>query len=161
MEDLNKTTRCSFTGHRPEKLNMTEEAAKVLLCNAIENAISRGFTTFITGMAKGVDIWAGEIVLEFKKHNPSIRLIAALPYPTFNRGRTKEEKERYQKVLSSSDFVHISYSCYSPLSYQTRNMWMVDHSDLVIALFTGEPGGTRNTLKYAEQQGIEIINLLN
>ncbi len=34
---------------------------------------------------------------------------------------------------------------------------MIDHSSLVIAVFNGEPGGTKNTLLYAQQQGIPQV----
>ena len=34
---------------------------------------------------------------------------------------------------------------------------MVDHSALVIAVFNGEPGGTLNTIKYAQQNQIEVL----
>lgn len=161
MEDLNKKKRCSFTGHRPEKLNITEQEAKRLLTIAIRNAINGGYTTFITGMAKGIDIWAAEIVLNFKAQNPSLHLICALPYPTFYRNRNSDEKIRYQNVLANADFTHISYPFCDPRSYQSRNMWMVDRSNLVIAAFTGESGGTKNTIDYAKQQGIEVINILD
>lgn len=58
--------RCCFTGHRPEKLSLSENEVKPLLEKAIDNAIADGYVTFITGMAKGTDIWAAEIVLEKK-----------------------------------------------------------------------------------------------
>lgn len=160
MEDLNRKNRVCFTGHRPEKLNISEREAKSLLCQGIQTAIDRGFSVFITGMAKGIDVWAGEMVIEFKNIYPHIKLVCALPYASFGNGRTKEEKEVYRRVLSKADFTHISYPKYDPLSYQTRNMWMVDHSNLVIAFFTGESGGTRNTVRYAQEQGIEVINML-
>ena len=161
METFDKSTQCCFTGHRPEKLNISEEEAKALLCSAIQVALDRGYRTFITGMAKGVDIWAGELLLDFKNVYPDIKLICALPYPSFYRGRSKAEQAEYKKILSAANLVHMSYPSYSPLSYQSRNMWMVDNSSLVITLFTGETGGTRNTIRYAESQGLEILNLLN
>ena len=160
MELFDKTRQCCFTGHRPEKLNISEEEAKALLCSAIQTALDRGYRTFITGMAKGVDIWAGELLLDFTNVYPDISIVCALPYPTFYRGRNAHEQALYKKILSAAKLVHMSYPSYSPLSYQSRNMWMVDNSSLVIALFTGESGGTRNTIKYAESQGLEIINLL-
>lgn len=55
--------RCCFTGHRPEKLNRSEVEIKKDLEGAILQAIDDGFVTFITGMARGVDIRAGEIIL--------------------------------------------------------------------------------------------------
>ena len=53
--------RCCFTGHRPEKLDESPEEVKSWLETQIDKAISDGYTTFISGCAMGVDIWAGQI----------------------------------------------------------------------------------------------------
>ena len=60
-EDSKRKVRCAFTGHRPQCLKRLEEDIKVDLENAIMVAIRDGYTTFITGGAYGVDIWAAEI----------------------------------------------------------------------------------------------------
>lgn len=159
MFDKEKT--CAFTGHRPQKLNIDEKRAKQLLTIAIRNAINAGYNTFISGMAMGIDIWAAEVVLDLKKENPSIHLVCALPYSTFYRGRSRLESEKYHSILSQADVTHISFPFYDPRSYQSRNIWMVDNSNLIIAFFSGEFGGTKNTIDYAKKEGIEIINLLN
>ena len=70
--------RCCFTGHREHKLHRAEDEIRKALEEAILLAIRGGFTTFITGMATGVDIWAGEIVLELKSQYPELKLIAAV-----------------------------------------------------------------------------------
>lgn len=41
-------------------------------------------------------------------------------------------------------------------AYQRRTEWLVDHSARVIAIYNGTKGGTRNTIEYAMQKGIEI-----
>ena len=64
MNENKRKKRCCITGHRPNKLVYSENEIKYLLENAIDNAISAGFITFITGMAHGTDIWAAEIVLQ-------------------------------------------------------------------------------------------------
>ncbi len=79
-EELRKH-RCCFTGHRPEKLMYSENQIKPLLEKAIDNAISDGYVTFITGMARGTDIWVAEIVIERKKYNENLHLICAIPHP--------------------------------------------------------------------------------
>ena len=58
-----RSHRCCFTGHRPEKIGIPEEMVIDLLDKAISEAIRAGYSTFISGMARGVDIWAAEIVL--------------------------------------------------------------------------------------------------
>lgn len=64
-----ESKRCCFTGHRSEKLNVSEREVKKLLRQAINEAIEDGFLTYITGMSRGIDMWAAEIVLSIKKHN--------------------------------------------------------------------------------------------
>ena len=50
--------RCCFTGHRPEKLKIAEDEVIKSLKKEIRTAIADGFQTFISGMARGVDLWA-------------------------------------------------------------------------------------------------------
>ena len=80
-ENEKKLRRCCFTGHRPQKLRRAENDIKKDLEEAIKKAISGGYCTFITGMAYGVDIWAGEIVVRLRESNPELHLIAAIQYP--------------------------------------------------------------------------------
>ena len=69
--------RCCFTGHRPEKLQEPEDAVTAALEKEIRQAIADGFNVFITGMARGVDIWAAEIVLRLRDAGEAVRLICA------------------------------------------------------------------------------------
>ncbi|WP_188052008.1 hypothetical protein [Azospirillum sp. Sh1] len=41
----------------------------------------------------------------------------------------------------------------------TRNEWMVDHSDRLLALWDGSQGGTANCVRYARGLGRPIDNL--
>lgn len=47
--------RCCFTGHRPDKLNISEKAVIRALEKEIRIAIQDGYNVFLTGMAMGVD----------------------------------------------------------------------------------------------------------
>lgn len=147
--------RACFTGHRPEKLRLAEDAVRTILGNAIDAAIANGFVTFISGMARGVDIWAAEIVLERKKNNPDIRLICALPHPDFEHSWRDSWQQRYREILARADLVKTICPAFSMASYQCRNEWMVDHSALVIAIYNGTKGGTRNTIDYAGRHGVK------
>ena len=149
--------RCCFTGHRPGKLKQSETEIKAALSYAIDHAIQRGFRTFITGMAQGVDLWAAELVIERKQANPDLHLICAIPHPGFEHSWSSDWQKRYHDVLNSADLSRIISPHFSMSCYQKRNMWMVDHSSLLIAAFNGEPGGTRNTIQYAQQTRVETI----
>ena len=89
-ENEKRLQRCCFTGHRPGKLQASEMQIKRALAAAIDSAYSEGYRTFITGMAQGVDIWAGELILEFKGLHPDIHIICALPHPEFEKRWSRE-----------------------------------------------------------------------
>lgn len=147
---------CCFTGHRPEKLKRSEEKIKKGLKESILKAIHEGYTTFIAGMARGVDIWAGQIVLRLRQHNPELRLIVALPYPGCDTRWTANWRRQYAEVLKAADLVKASRPAYNTTSFQKRDEWMVDHASRVIAVYDGMSGGTKNTIVYAKKNGIEV-----
>ena len=152
--------RVCFTGHRPEKLNISEKEVKDKLREAIGKSISDGYTTFISGMARGVDMWAAEIVIEERKKNDNIKLICAPPYDGFEDPWSFIEKHRYNTILKKADYIKYVCEHYSRQCFQIRNVWMVDHSVRVIAAYNGESGGTKNTVRYASSKKIEIYNIL-
>ena len=109
---------CCFTGHRPEKLERSEEEIKKDLEESILKTVCDGYTTFITGMARGVDIWAGQIVLRLRQHNPELHLIVALLYPGCDTRWTANWRRQYAEVLKAADLLKASSSAYSTASLQ-------------------------------------------
>lgn len=149
--------RCCFTGHRPEKLKLSEQKLAARLEMEIKRAIASGFTTYITGMAKGVDLIAAEIVLRLRERDDRLKLICALPHPGFGQHWGGGWTERFQRVLAQADLSRTICPNFSRASYQTRNEWMVRHSALVIAVFNGESGGTKNTLDFAQRSNVPCV----
>ena len=160
-EEEKRLHRCCFTGHRPEKLGVSENKIKQLLSLAIDDAIKDGYVIFIVGMARGVDLWAGEIVLQRKQSNTNVKLICATPYSGFEAGWKQYWRKLYTSIASHADYRVAIGSKYSPRCFQKRNEWMVNHSSLVIAVYNGYPGGTRNTIFYAEKHKVHVKNVLN
>lgn len=166
MNDAIRTTenekrlhrRC-FTGHRPEKLSWSEKEVIAWLDAEIRKAIGDGFVTFIPGMARVVDIWAAEIVLRLRDEGKPIQLICASPFEGFERSWSEDCKQRYIAVMRQADIVKCVCQGYSRSCFQIRNEWMVDRSARVIAVYNGEAGGTRNTLKYAHNHSKEIMSI--
>ena len=150
---------CCFTGHRPEKLNRSERDICADLEYEIQNAIDNGYTTFISGMSRGVDIWAAEIVLQLRNDGQPIHLVCAIPYAGFEAGWSANWQQRYRTVLHTADAVN--YVCVSRCRgcYHIRNRWLVDHSSRVIAVYNGHLGGTKNTINYAGRTGVPVHQL--
>lgn len=151
-----RTHRVCFTGHRPEKLTRFERLIKRDLEKQIRQAIADGLNVFISGMARGVDIWAAEIVLKLRDAGQPIKLMCACPYDGFEQGWSKEWQERYSTILAAADYVKYVCPGYSRSCFQIRNEWMVNHSARVIAVFNNQPSGTMNTIEYAIRQNVPV-----
>ncbi|MBQ9211185.1 MAG: DUF1273 family protein [Clostridia bacterium] len=163
-EEEKRLHRCCFSGHRLEKLNEDEATVKAWLEHEITISYKRGYSTFITGCAMGVDIWAGQIVLKLRDeirarigHTPNIKLIAATPWPGFANRWSAEWKAQYDQLLKDADLVVNISKHYHENVFQQRNEWMVDHSSKVIAYYNGAPGGTQNTINYAEEKNVLVV----
>ena len=118
IEEKKCRYRCCFTGHRPEKLGFGEATAKAKLCHAIDEAIQDGYVTFTSGMARGVDIWDAELVLERRATNPALHLICALPYAGFEQRWNPQWQTRYQTILQQADLIKTICPSYSMAAFQ-------------------------------------------
>ena len=147
---------CCFTGHRPQKLRIPEKEVIEGLIEAVMRAYEDGYRYFITGMAMGVDIWAGEAVADLKEDRRDLCLIAAVPYPGQEKNFPQEWKIRYAKLLEKCDQAEIISDRYQKGVFHGRDRWMVDHSSMIIAVYNGEPGGTAATISYAKKEGLEL-----
>ncbi len=156
-EQEKRLHRCCFTGHRPEKLQADEGTVKAWLSEKIDQAIADGYTTFITGMAMGIDIWAGQLVVKKKAQHPELHLIAAVPWPGFASRWKEDWRAAYDALLKDADLVLNIRGAYEERVFSIRNSWMIDHSNRVIAYFNGERGGASSTLDYAFSRKIQVV----
>ena len=156
-----KRHRCCFTGHSPEKLGVSEARAKALLKSAIQQAIYDGYVTFISGMARGIDLWAAEIVIEEREKNSNIHLVCASPFNGFEMRWSEQDKTTYYSIMEQADLVKYISQHYYKACFQVRNEWMVDRVSRVIAAYNGTKGGTKNTIEYANRKEIFVENILD
>ena len=147
-----RSKTCCFTGHRPEKCKGPESSIKSQLAVEIDKTIKDGYDTFISGMALGVDIWAAEEVIKKQQEGQMLKLICVVPFEGFEKNRTKEEIDKYQRIISCADNMVIISPRYKRWCFHARDEWMVDHSSRVIAVFNGTPGGTESTILYAREK---------
>ena len=156
---------CCFTGHRPKSLpwGYNESSLgcyffKRKLKKIIYKLADEGCVHFITGMAMGVDLIEAEIVIEMKKKYINITLEAAIPCDNQTAGWSFDYVERYQDVLEYCDKVTYVSEEYTRDCMLKRNRYMVDNSDVVIAVWNGtERSGTAATMRYAKKQGKKVI----
>lgn len=157
--DIIKSRTVCFSGHRPEKLPESENVLRVLksvLYKAILDCVDEGYNCFITGLARGIDLWAGEIVTELKAQGRGVKLIAAAPYRDHGKNFRNAEKFALGNILLKADkVVYVSENYYRGCM-QRRNEYMVDNSGKLIAVVADHRSGTGSTIRYAEKRGLDI-----
>ncbi len=157
IETGTEICRVCFTGHRPEKLSRSQRDIENDLEKEIRQAIADGLNTFITGMARGVDIWAAQIVLRLRAVGCPIKLVCACPYDGFEKGWKQEWQIQYKTILAEADLVQYICAGYQRSCFQKRNEWMVNHASMVIAVYNGQKSGTKNTIDYAQKHGVPVV----
>lgn len=177
----------AFTGHRPSQIGGYDENNPVAI--EIKNhlrqltlqAYDAGYTKFITGMALGVDQWAGQIVSELKQIHNDIILVAAVPFVYQSNIWILSSKQAWENLLSKCDEIYIvDRDADKPIpleellalskmdtqdsrflitkKLQNRNEWIVERADTMLAVWKQIlSGGTYNCIKYAQSKGKKII----
>lgn len=159
---MKEKTVC-FSGHRPEKLpfngDITYPEVKCLMSKLyleIDKSIKQGYTTFISGVAKGVDIWAAKYILEQKDTNPEIKLICAIPYEGYGSGWIGVDKWDLNWIIYKADEIHYICDKYYPYCMKKRNEFMVENSSKLIAVVENYNSGTGQTIRLAQKKNLDI-----
>ena len=151
-----------ISGHRPEKLptGAPLRMLQSLLFREIESAMEEGADTFYTGMARGVDLDFGVEMIKRKmlsKRYADLCVEAAIPYPDQAARYDRESKKKYNFILDHADRITYIENEYTKDCYLARDRYMVDKSDLVLAIWNEQQdGGTYYTIRYAEEKGKEL-----
>ena len=154
--------RCAFTGHRPksfawdyeDKSNPKHIDYLRRMEYFIEHAILHNQAEyFLCGSAMGADTDFAEAVIRLRQKYPHIRLEIAEPYPSYGESYAEANKARYRAIIQQADKVHNASQKFTPWCISTRNRYLIDHADMLIAAWNGlEEGGTYNTVKYAQKK---------
>lgn len=162
---------CCFTGYRPHRFGFSPnglrpEQVKDALFRVIGHLVNEGYRTFISGMCLGVDMWAAEEVLAWKKRFPAISLVAAVPFEGQETHWRQADRHQYATLLAQCD--HVEIVCNpeqakkdAPACYRKRNAFMVDCADTVVAVFAPDTAdarsGTAATVRYARRKMRRIV----
>lgn len=158
---------CAFTGHRPRAFSFGfDESSREFyeLRNRIKNTIiqvcNAGCRTFYCGMAEGVDLWCGEIVLELKdRFDPPLQICAVVPFLSQPATMTEQNQKRYRRIMEASGERFLVSSNYTKNCYQKRNYYLVDSCDALLAVYKKgeERSGTAQTIRYAKRKSKKIF----
>jgi hypothetical protein len=154
-------TRIGVSGHR----NIREQSGlKVALKAAlaeIETVYSQKPEVIISPLAEGAD----QIVARMCMEEYGIHLVAVLPVPR------DDYVQDFKRESSRETFLRLSAAAWQTVqippqpsrdqAYATAGRYVVDHCDVLIALWDGEPalgrGGTGEIVTYAREQNRPLV----
>ena len=125
----------------------------------MEYAERQGVTTFISGGALGFDQIAAALVIAKREMGQNIRLIFALPCKNQGELWSDEQKRLYYNLLAEADEIIYVSEEYSEGCMKKRNFYMVDRSANCICALLHPRSGTGQTVRYAREGGLRIINI--
>ena len=152
---------CAITGHRPTrfKFKYKEDTTgckrlKKRLREQFINLYEQGVRRFYVGGALGVDLWAGEILLRLKEKPEFCELELWIVLPC--EGHDKEWNDRSRARMTflrkhSTGTITVGDGL-TPQDYYRRNQYMVDHADVLVAVYDNDRSirsGTGMTVNYA------------
>lgn len=159
---------CAVTGYRPSrfrfKYNENNTDCKRLK-RRMEEQFSllyrQGVHHFIVGGALGVDMWAGEILLMMKEKTEfsEISITMALPFEGYDTDWDQDNKVRNARIRNLTEVLVIGKEPETS-SYIKRNHFMVDHADVILAVYDNNRkmrSGTAMTVHYAERKKKPVI----
>jgi uncharacterized phage-like protein YoqJ len=146
------------TGHRPHKLN-NEYDGNGPVSSMIRMEMAKVIEKYnperiLTGMALGVDmLWAEAGI------SAGITVVACIPCKGQDSRWPDTSRARYRSILMDPHVtqVLVSEEPYSAALMQERNRWMVDHSQMLLAVWDRSRGGTANCVEYAMSKDRPIV----
>lgn len=148
-----------FTGHR--QITDFHYITRKLL-ELLEKLINQGAEDFYAGGAVGFDTLCALAVINLKHIHPQIKLHLVLPCSNIEQTDrwNDEQKETFNRIISSADSVEYTSECYKDDCMRLRNARLVELSDCCVCYYTGKYiSGTGQTLRMAQKKGIKIYNL--
>lgn len=162
---------CAITGHRPARFkwkykenNTGCKRLKKRLRDQIVALYEQGVRRFYVGGALGVDMWAGEILLQLKEQPEynDIELFIALPFEGHDADWDSRSRGRLKVLIQHSTETVVIGTKAEVLAvcYKRRNYYMVDHADILLAVYDNDRSirsGTGMTVNYARKKGVSVI----
>lgn len=107
----------------------------------------------------GFDTLAAQVVLDLKKEYPQIKLILVLPCANQTMRWNQRDIEVYDDIKSKADKVVTLSEHYYEGCMQARNRYLVQGSNYCVCYLKNVSSSTGYTVRYAEQQGLTVLNV--
>jgi len=160
--------KCAFTGPQPKSLpfrcHEDDPAYDDLTQRIIKEVVQlceQGVREYYVGMAAGCDLLCCEVALSMKEIYPDVKVHAVMPFRGQADKWTPNIQAWYKKLIEQCDTAVCLNEKYVDNCYLFRNYYMVDNSNILIAICAPDKiplrSGTGATVRYARSKGKRII----
>ncbi len=156
INTIGRVFTVSFFGHRNiENVLDIEHKLKTLIKNIITE---KHFVEFLVGRNGDFDKIVASCIVSLKKsyRNDNSSLVLVLPYPT---AEYKNNAESFEEYFDEVEICDESEKAHFKSAIQIRNRYMIDRSDLIICYLNKKCGGAYQSVRYAMDNGQDIINI--
>ncbi len=158
-----------ITGYRSFELGVFQDkdpkikVIKKVIKNSLQQYVEEGVEWVLISGNLGVEIWAGEIVLELQKEYPELKLGIIFPFGKFGEQWNEKNQQVLNELKTQANYVNAtSHSIYNnPGQLKIHSKFLLEHSGGALVIYDEEyPGKTqfffRDAQVYAEENAYLI-----
>lgn len=161
--------RLFISGYRSYELGIFSKTDKKLfyikefIKHRIRQYADQGLEWVIITGQLGVELWAGEVVIDLKEELPHLQLAVLIPFKGFGESWNEDNQGLYQKVINAADYVnftsHDEYKHGGQL--KGNNQFIMNNSDGLLLIYDPENEGKPKFLndqadKYSDYSGYMV-----
>ena len=126
-----------ISGYRSYELNIFNQSdpkyvfLKEFIKNRLITYIENGTEWFVITGQLGVELWAGEVVLELKEDYPEVNLAVLLPFTSFGVNWNETNKTLFDEIIHQADYVNYTSNkeYESPAQLKGNQVFAVRNTD--------------------------------
>lgn len=165
------------SGYRSYELNIFDQKdpkylyLKKFIKNRLCSYIEEGAEWFIITGQLGIELWAGEIVLELQEENPDIHLGVLLPYTSFGEKWNDTNRNLLEKVTHQANYVnYTSNKDYeSPKQLNANQVFTIRNTDGAFLIYdtimeeaaAGSPKYVYDLIQKRQENSTYELNLVS
>ncbi|TFE03248.1 DUF1273 domain-containing protein [Jeotgalibacillus sp. R-1-5s-1] len=145
----------TVTGYRAQELGIftQKDPAVQIIKKAISQSIlqklDEGLEWVLISGQLGVELWAGEVVIELQKDYPDLKLAVITAFQEMESKWNEANQELFHTIISHADFYDsVSRKPYeNPSQFRNRDLFLLQKSDGLLLVYDPENEGSPKYIK--------------
>lgn len=165
-----------ISGYRSYELNVFDQNdpkyvyLKEFIKDRLKSYIENGVEWFVITGQLGIELWAGEILIEMREDYPEAHLAVLLPYTSFGEKWNDTNRGLLEKVLHQADYVNYTSNkeYESPKQLNANQMFTIRNTDGAFLIYdtmmeeaaAGSPKYVYRLIENFQEKNVYELNLV-